>query len=253
MTRRERLERKAERRREWGASAERKSEAGFAAAHKIADGIPLGQPILVGHHSEGHARRDVARIDSGMRKGVEMGKLADHHRGKADGLEHQLDTSIFSDDPDAIEALKARIADLDAEADLEVAINKAWRKAKGQPGWADGLGASPKIVATCERTMALCPYLKGPMFSTNTRANARRLRERIKAIEFRNARSKRAEEAGGCLIVGEEYINVIFAEKPERKVLDALKEAGFGWTGGAWGGHRSKLPPEVLALVKPTE
>jgi hypothetical protein len=33
--------------------------------------IPFGQPILVGHHSEGRARRDQGRIESGMRAGVE--------------------------------------------------------------------------------------------------------------------------------------------------------------------------------------
>jgi hypothetical protein len=250
MTRRERLERKVERRQDWAESAARKSDAGFAAAHKIADGIPLGQPILVGHHSERHARRDVARIDSGMRKGVEMDQLAKHHRSKAAGLASQLETTIFSDDPDAIEALQARAAALDAEAAQEVAVNKAWRKGKGQPGWADGLGLTPELLAKFERTMALCPYFKGPCFSTNTRANARRLRERIKQIEFREARAKRAEEAGGCLIIGEEYINVVFAEKPAGAILDALKAAGFSWGGGQWHGYRSKLPAEVLALVE---
>jgi hypothetical protein len=35
------------------------------AVHAIADGIPFGQPILVGHHSERHARKDaiVAQSD----------------------------------------------------------------------------------------------------------------------------------------------------------------------------------------------
>ena len=34
----------------------------------IADNIPFGQPILVGHHSEKHARKDAERIENGMRK-----------------------------------------------------------------------------------------------------------------------------------------------------------------------------------------
>lgn len=45
-------------------------------AHKgvaaIADNIPLGQPILVGHHSERRARKDAERIENGMRKAVKM-------------------------------------------------------------------------------------------------------------------------------------------------------------------------------------
>ena len=61
MTRRERLERKVEKREEWADKARVRSEASFAAASAISDRIPLGQPILVGHHSERRARV----IDSG--------------------------------------------------------------------------------------------------------------------------------------------------------------------------------------------
>ncbi len=38
-------------------------EAGWAAARELASHIPMGQPILVGHHSEGRHRRDLAKID----------------------------------------------------------------------------------------------------------------------------------------------------------------------------------------------
>jgi len=50
------------------------------------DGIPLGQPILVGHHSERRARRDAERIDNGIRRMVEEHELADHHRAVAAGI-----------------------------------------------------------------------------------------------------------------------------------------------------------------------
>jgi hypothetical protein len=43
----------------------------FGRAHQIGDMIPMGQPILVGHHSEGRHRRDLARIDTNMRAGME--------------------------------------------------------------------------------------------------------------------------------------------------------------------------------------
>lgn len=39
--------------------------------------IPMGQPILIGHHSEGRHRRDLARMDTNMRKGVEATKTAE--------------------------------------------------------------------------------------------------------------------------------------------------------------------------------
>jgi Spy/CpxP family protein refolding chaperone len=71
MTYRERRLRKAERLRGWAAKRTAKSAAAFESARVVADGIPMGQPILVGHHSERRHRRDIARIDSGMRNGVE--------------------------------------------------------------------------------------------------------------------------------------------------------------------------------------
>jgi Domain of unknown function (DUF3560) len=38
----------------------------YAAARVLADGMPLGQPILLGQHSEGRARRDAARMGAHM-------------------------------------------------------------------------------------------------------------------------------------------------------------------------------------------
>ncbi|GHH54962.1 DUF3560 domain-containing protein [Streptomyces candidus] len=42
-----------------------------AAADQLSQRFEGGQPILVGHHSEGRARRDAARIDNNMRKSFE--------------------------------------------------------------------------------------------------------------------------------------------------------------------------------------
>jgi len=128
MTRRERLEAKIERREEWAAKANQRSAAHFDVVSKIADNIPFGQPILVGHRSERHARRDAKRIRNGMTKGIEEANLAKHHASKADGIAHQLDRSIFSDDPDAVETLDAKVAALEAERDAMKKANAATGK-----------------------------------------------------------------------------------------------------------------------------
>ena len=101
MTRRERLEAKVEKRRQWAESRRRKADASFTKFRSINDAIPFGQPILVGHHSERGHRRDIERMDNAVRAGVESAKMADHHESKAEGLEAALESSIFSDDPDA--------------------------------------------------------------------------------------------------------------------------------------------------------
>jgi len=61
------------------------AERAHKAVAAIADNIPLGQPILVGHHSERHARRDAKRIENGMRKAVKMWKTSEYWARRAAG------------------------------------------------------------------------------------------------------------------------------------------------------------------------
>ena len=127
-TYRERREAKADRLREWADKREVKAEAGFKKADDIADMIPFGQPILIGHHSEGRARRDQDRIQSGMRSGIENSRKADDFRRRADGIERAADNAVYSDDTDAIERLEERIAEREAERDRIKAFNASARK-----------------------------------------------------------------------------------------------------------------------------
>ena len=128
MTYRERREARAERLRGWATKREAKSAAGFDKAHRIADMIPFGQPILVGHHSEGRARRDRDRIDAGMRAGVENGRKAEEMSSRAANIESATDHAIYSDDTDATERLQKRIAALEAKQARMKEINAAIRK-----------------------------------------------------------------------------------------------------------------------------
>lgn len=51
----------------------------------IADNIPFGQPILIGHHSERRARKDAERIENGMRKAVKMWETSKYWTDRAAG------------------------------------------------------------------------------------------------------------------------------------------------------------------------
>jgi hypothetical protein len=250
MTRRERLECKAEKRREWAEKAAARSDARFGAAHQIASGIPLGQPILVGHHSEKHARRDQERIESNMSKGCEEHRLAQHHEASAAGIEAQLDRSVFSDDADAIQQLEARIAKHEEEAARYAEINKVWRRCKGDVAAMVAAGVSHKIAETAASTMKVAPWLGKPLDTGHLRTAIRRDRERIEQIRKRTARAEGAAAKGGVLVEGDTYVRLTFAEKPEREVLDALHAAGFRWGSGSWMGERAKLPACIAA---PTE
>ena len=128
-TRRERLERKVERRRSWADSRRLEANTRLNRAKIMADGIPFGQPILIGHHSEKRDRNYRERIRGNFEKAFEAGAMADHHVSKANGLAAQLDHAIYSDDPDAIERLTEKIANMEAERDAMKKANAAYRKA----------------------------------------------------------------------------------------------------------------------------
>ena len=139
MTYREKRERRAERREDWAASRRNKQEDSFGKAQALANQIPLGQPILVGHHSEKHARRDADRIQDGMFRGVEHGKMAAHHATAADTIRHQLVTSIYSDDHDAIERLEEKLSGLESQRARVKTINLWIRKNRKAAGLDRGL------------------------------------------------------------------------------------------------------------------
>lgn len=81
----ERAEERAERFDEYSDKRAADSARASAAVRKLADGIPLGQPILVGHHSEKHARKDAQRIENGMRKAVKMWETSKYWTDRAAG------------------------------------------------------------------------------------------------------------------------------------------------------------------------
>lgn len=81
----ERVEARVERLTSRAAAAQTRSDTARANADRIADGIPLGQPILQGHHSQPRAERDAQRIRSGTRKAITEQDYANHLADRADG------------------------------------------------------------------------------------------------------------------------------------------------------------------------
>lgn len=81
----ERAEERAERFDGYRENRTADAERARVAVSQIADNIPFGQPILVGHHSEKHARKDAERIQNGMRRAVQMWKTAEYWEHRAAG------------------------------------------------------------------------------------------------------------------------------------------------------------------------
>lgn len=87
----ERAEARIARRSDWADKAHRRSDAAFGGAMAAIDGIPPGQPILVGHHSERRHRAALDRHDRRMRRAIDESELAQHHEHCAAGAERTAD------------------------------------------------------------------------------------------------------------------------------------------------------------------
>ncbi len=112
-----------------GYSDQRKTEA--ESAHKavsaIADGIPLGQPILVGHHSEKRARKDAERIASGMRKAVKLWDTSAYWQDRAAGA---MRSAKYKERPDVrsrrIKTIEAALRKVTKESKEAAAYLRLW-------------------------------------------------------------------------------------------------------------------------------
>lgn len=105
----ERAEAKAERLEDLSEKRARDAERESAAVAAIADNIPLGQPILVGHHSEKRARKDAEKIQNGMRRAVANWRASEYWQERAKGA---LRLAKYKERPDV---RARRIAGLESE------------------------------------------------------------------------------------------------------------------------------------------
>lgn len=130
MTRRERKEARRERRESWAQGRDTRAEQAHNASRDAVAQMPLGEPI----HPGAKGRRQRSAIDRSRRqasKAVEHSRMAERHRSVAANIGGQLDRSVFSDDADAVERLRARIAEREAERGAIKAFNRSCKK--GEP------------------------------------------------------------------------------------------------------------------------
>jgi hypothetical protein len=189
-TYRERRLAKAERLREWAGKRDVRAEQASEASDAATAGIPFGQPILVGHHSERAHRRAIERGWNKMGEAVEHGRTAETFRSRADEIERQADGAIYSDDPDARERLTERIAALEAERDRRKAANVAYRREHK---------AELAAMSAYDRYQAV-PY---PTYSlSNLSGNISRLRKRLATLDRtpadRTIVARRDDECEDC-------------------------------------------------------
>ena len=213
--------------------------------------IPLGQPILVGHHSEKRHRKDLTRIDEHLAKAKEHHDKAEYFRRRAAAAESNR--AIFSDDPDATEKLVDKIERLKQRQGAMKRANQLIRKAD-RKGLAD-LGFSEETI-TRLFSQDYAGRVGFPNYAlTNNSANIRRLEKRLAAIQ--NAQDDETTEEqfpGGVRLVDNVEANrlqIFFPEIPSEEIRRELRRNGFHWspTAGAWQRHRSNRATCLAKLL----
>jgi hypothetical protein len=158
MSYRDRRLARVERLREWSDKRATRAASTLNQAKQMADAIPFGQPILVGHHSEKRDRNYRERIRGKFERAYQDDKKAREMDSRADSIEHQAEQAIYSDDDDAIERLTEKIAGMEAERARIKEVNRLVRGAKGD---AAKFAALPLTEAEREELIKLariCPY-----------------------------------------------------------------------------------------------
>jgi hypothetical protein len=147
-------------------------------------GIPLGQPILVGHHSERRHRRHLERLEARLAKGMEAGQKARSLEQQADAAE--ANRAIDSDNPNAKALLLAKLARLEDDRERFKAMNRLVRKHKTQEALAKAIKETYPKTSNYQKlaNSLLTPDFCGrvgvaPYILTNLGAEIRRLKIRI--------------------------------------------------------------------------
>jgi hypothetical protein len=214
--------------------------AALARARQMADVIPFGQPIHVGHHSEQRDRNFREKIHDTFGKGYGAHREADRLEARAEAA--AKNHAISSDDQNALTRIHEKIAGLERHQRLAVEGNKVIRAAKGDREKAiAGLKAIGHDEQSAHRATRDHWYKPGQMEGFNTTsgsAEMRRLKERADDLIARAARPASEAKAIGSVKIHEADNRVKFAfpGKPSKAVIGELKSSGFRWapSEGVW-------------------
>lgn len=248
----ERLERKLESAEELALKNKQISEERLAAADRIIQMIPLGQPILVGHHSEKGHRANLKRIDNNFRKGFEAQRKVEHYQSRVKHIKRQLEGKgpISSDDPEAVQRLTEKIAKLLEAQEVYKKINLVIRK-NAKAGKDAQVEAIMRELSFSQRTaedllvsdFAGCIGIPNYEIRNNS-ANIRRLKERLAVLEADTGKDYSEQEINGVRVVEsveDNRLQLYFSGKPDEVTREKLKRNGFRWAGsiGCWQRHLS--------------
>lgn len=219
------------------AAAERTSNMLYRQVKQMAEAIPFGQPILVGHHSETRDRNFRNRLSARMQRAFSEADKAAHLRRRAEAVGTG---GVSSDDPDAIAKLAQQLEARKAAQDRMKRANALIRR-NNVAALAD-LGFSPEQIESL-KTPDFAGRIGFPSYQiTNNGAQIRRLEARIRELEQARARVDLEERGDGYVYredAADNRVMFCFDSKPDADLRQILKRHGFRYssTRNAWVRH----------------
>lgn len=225
--------------------AQRDAEAHRKASSSITGRIPMGQPILRGHHSQKRHERDIARSHAQMRKSMEALKKSQAYASRAAGVGA---AGISTDDPDAVKKLKAKVAVLEAQRDGMKKANAEYRRLIKKGGTPEetvmALNVSDELKAAALNNFRFAPGgAKQPFPSftlTNLGAKIKTAQNRIQELgRIAKVPEMKEREGKGWKFAENQDTNRVtfeFDGKPSAEVRRMLKQYGYKWSSfnGVW-------------------
>lgn len=233
----DRLESKRDRLENASSKAAAESNKFYESSRTLASCIPFGQPILVGHHSEGRARRHADKIFNDMGKSVAASKKADYYADRAASVGTN---GIASDDPEAIAKLKEKLAGLERSQEMMKAINKVIRSKHMTD--ADKIEYMTQTHQLTEKTAQellkgdFCGRVGFASYSiSNNSATIRTVRDRIEDLEKLHnqeplSASGEIEGLSWSLYEEDGRIKITFDDVPSEALRRTLKTYSFKWS-----------------------
>lgn len=211
--------------------------------------IPLGQPIMVGHHSEQKDRNFRNRINNTYGKAFEALDKAAYYEEKAKTIESH--DAIASDDPKAVEKLKAKLNALQALQEFMKQANNCIRKQDRDAflKLPDGTPERWEKINTPD-VMGCRGFAHYKLQNNN--ANIRRIKGRILLLEKMATKTTAEIEINDVRLVQNVEANrvqLVFPSKPSEEHRKKLKSNGFRWSPseGAWQRH---LTPQAISIAR---
>jgi len=225
------------------AKAEQASIDFYNESNKAVEHIPMGQPILVGHHSEKAHRNALQRSWNKMDKSVAESNKAEYYKEKAIAAENN--NAISSDDPEAVQKLKEKIKELEKLQEHMRKVNKAhakYSKTQDVSVLKEFNEYDKKRIMIYVPAYSWEPHPYAPYQLSNNNANIRTCKKRLEQLEANQNQESSEQQFGEITLIENVELNRIqlkFPGKPHYETRSKLKSYGFRWSpyNMAWQRH----------------